>query len=481
MALVSIVSTELVSCDSSCYEHAPLHRSGPMDIGGSPLLPTAVVHVYKRPESDKSISEFLPLDLVRKALILTLGYYPLLTGRFVGPNEQSAYDIAEMGSGAEFISATCNASLDSFRPSENTRLKLAHLPGGGQDFLPAFIPDFEHLLSAPLLNLQHTRFACGSVALGLVIPHYICDAGGFFQFMSDFVELYNGLKSNPDSTPTLKQLPCLKPFLSDVNFTQESRKEAQSFTSPFAQVLPEPLPTYTFANRPNTVGRIIRFSRADLDALKERATDSSVPGFITTFDAIAAHVQQRVFTARFKVAKDAGQPTDGIFTDMTSAVNYRERLNLPARYFANAALNPCYAPPQETLLNAPLSELAKMVHEMVRSVNGEEAKKHVLWLASQPNIRCLLPGWAVHMPMILGSQWSRFAMYRDTVMDVAPEVVGPPFTNVTLTEGLCYFLGTEDQLASPPVDSIDLLLSLPQPIWDALDADPVFANSHQPL
>lgn len=477
MALVSIVSTQLVSCKTSSYEQLPVHRSGPMDNGGSPLLPTAVVYVYKQTDP---LAELLPLDRLRAALILALDYYPHLTGRFIGPNEKHAYDIGKMGSGAEFISATCNVTLDSLRPSPDARLKLANLPGSGEACLPKFIPDFEHLPSAPLLNLQHTRFACGSVALGLVIPHYICDAGGFFQFMSDLVDLYNGLR-NGESAPVLKHTPHLTPYLSGLTFTDESRKEALSYKSPFAQTLPEPLPSYTFATRPSNIGRIIRFSRQDLNALKERATDKSASGFITTFDAIAAHVHQRVFIARYKVAKDAGQPTDGIFTDMTAAVNYRERLNLPAQYFPNAALNPCYAPSQETLLNAPLSELARMVHEMVRSVGAEAAKKHVLWLAAQPDVRCLLPGWAAHMPMILGSQWSKFGMYRDAVMEVAPEVAGPPFTNVTLTEGLCYFLGTEDQLATPPVETIDLLLSLPQSIWNALDADPAFSGSHRPL
>jgi hypothetical protein len=67
-------------------------------------------------------------------------------------------------------------------------------------------------------------------------------------------------------------------------------------------------------------------------------------------------------------------------------------------------------------------------------------------------------------------------------LDVHPELVQPPFTIISLVDGLTYFLATEDQLknlqgatrSSGNQESVDVAMALSDPLWKFLDQDPLF-------
>lgn len=491
MSLVHTVSTELVSYlgGESAYSHlGDSFELGPMDLT-PPSIPTAVVFVYAKPTSS---TLFLPLDRLRLAFSLVLNYYPHLTGRFER-KENGAFRITKLGTGAQLISSSCSATLASFRPSDGSRLKITNLPERGNDLQSLFAQDGTKITDTPFCLLQHTRFECGSVSLGLTISHRVCDGNGYFQFMQDLAELYRGLvfadisAVSPASTSQLPKLthpPCLDSYLKDLTFTEAERKEALDFTPTLmAKIDPSIFDEAhdDLASSPPTRGHVIRFSRTVLDALKLEASNGGALAHITTFDAIAAHIHQRVYAARCAYAKASGLPLDEELTWIAPAVNYRSpaRLNLPDRYFSNASFNPCTAIPPDTLADGRLSQIALIVHDLVRSVDADQLIKTVRWVAAQDDRTVIAPAFSHDKPMLLPTQWCKFGMYAGTEFDVPAELVATPFSIVSLYDGLVVLQATEEQLATPPQDSIDMNLALAAPVWDILNADPLFWRFHR--
>jgi len=72
------------------------------------------------------------------------------------------------------------------------------------------------------------------------------------------------------------------------------------------------------------------------------------------------------------------------------------------------------------------------------------------------------------------SQWNKFDMYESTVFDVEPILVSPPFTPISLMDGLVYYLPTEDRSTGADRGAIDVVLALSEPIWGILDQDSEF-------
>lgn len=58
----------------------------------------------------------------------------------------------------------------------------------------------------PILSIQHTRFGCGSVSLGVRLNHSVCDAHGFLQLMEDLAGICRGLHAAPRISTSLKDV-----------------------------------------------------------------------------------------------------------------------------------------------------------------------------------------------------------------------------------------------------------------------------------
>lgn len=493
MTSVRIVSTELVSCldgETAYSRFGDSYELGPMDLT-PPSIPTAVVFVYPNAKSAESSDSFLPLDRLRLAFSLALNYYPQLTGRFLR-KENNSFCVTKLGSGAQLISAICSEALDSFRPSDGSRLKITNLPGRGNHLQSLFAQDGTKVTETPFCLLQHTRFACGSVSLGLTISHRVCDGSGYFQFMQDLAELYRALNKAeiplqpPAPTTQLPKLahpPCIEPYLKDLSFTDQEKQEALAFTPAILAKIDLSVfdDAHVDPSTPPTRGHVIRFSRAVLDDLKLEASNGGSLVHISTFDAITAHIHQRVYSARCAYAKASGRPVEEVMTWIAPAVNYRSpsRLNLPSRYFCNASFNPCTEIAPETLANGHLSQISQIVHDLVRSVDTESFIKTVRWVAAQDDKLAIAPTFCHDKPMMLPTQWCKFGMYAGTEFDVPAELVATPFSAVSLYDGLVVLQATEEQLATPPQESIDVNLALAAPVWDILNSDPLFWRFHR--
>lgn len=514
---VSVISRHTVRCANETSWSALLDspfRLGPFDHLVDPSIPTAVVFVYEQPTSTPDV-ELIPVERLQRALTLLLDYYPHLTGRLqVNPSDGSR-EITCLGTGAELYIARCSERLNAFSSPgllSPGRILMSNLPAAGNVLLAPFDATLEGVGRDPIFTVQHTRFRCGGVALGVRLLHTVCDADGFFQLMRDLAELYRGVRSSEidgDSTshfPSLAHPPHIRSCMSELsggNITLEERLAALDFqpslfyversadveggAAAVASSTSSVIPSFP-PSPPPVVGRFLRFSHRELNALKGHATDPNgstlSDSWISTFDALSAHLYQRVYRARLQLhAKDSNQG-ELSSPNFLTPVNLRNRLGrdcLPSRYFPNALFCPHITLSHDVLANGPLWQVARALHDLTRTISTtskDELNQSLRWIAMQPDKKKIRQGFQYGNGSLMVSQWNKFDMYAGTVFEVGPVLVSPPFTPVTLIDGLAYFLPTEEQgtaaAAAGDTGAIDVSLALNQPLWGIIDQDEEF-------
>ncbi|KAJ7678914.1 transferase family-domain-containing protein [Mycena polygramma] len=452
------------------------------------FVPIQVVWVY---EQQPDGIDLIPVKRLQRALERLLDYYPQFTGRLHIDPSNGIREITCLGTGAELLVARCTERLDAFSSPgfssfASRRVLVQDLPDAGNGLLPPFDPSPEGSCRAPILAVQHTRFACGGVALGVRIHHTVCDGAGFFQVMRDLAELYRAIGSSgsSDTVFSLSHPPHIRPYMSELvggNMAPEERQAALDYKPAGFYVEPptaadggagDSLSAAILAPRPPTLGRFFRYSSSELAALKAKATDPSDGSWVSTFEALAAHIYQRVHRARLQLhAKD---PRLGELsrTDFLNPIDLRGRLKLGARYSPNALFAPSTTIQPDILATGPLWQVAKAVHDFTRSdaLTLKVELDHTLkWIAAQPDMRKILSSFQYGTGSFMASQWNKFDMYLGAVFDVGPILVSPPFTQSSLVDGLAYFLPTEELATGGDAGAIDVSLALSEPVWAFMD------------
>ncbi|KAJ7030442.1 transferase [Mycena alexandri] len=429
------------------------------------FVPIQVVWVYGQPiDSDVQI---LSAERLQHALTLLLDYYPHLTGRLQVSN--GIREIVRLGTGAELLLAQCSKRLDAFSSP-----LIQDLPDAGNALLAPFDPTPEAVCRDPIFAVQHTRFACGGVALGVRVHHTVCDADGFFQLVRDLAELYRGLLSSGGAA-SLAHSPHIRPYMSELvggNMTPEEREAALGFsTASFRteSTSSSPATVYLPPLSP-VVGRFLRFSTPELADLKAKATDPNGDGWVSTFDALSAHIYQRVHRARLQLY--ASDPTLGDLspTDFLMPVNLRAPLGLPPRYFHNTLFTSSKIIPPDVLAG-PLWKVAKAVHDIGRSsaLTKDQVNASLKWVAAHSDPQKIMGTFQYGSGSFMISQWNKFDMYAGSIFDGPPVLVSPPFTQSSLVDGLVYFLPTEELGTGGDAGAIDVSLSLSEPVWAFMD------------
>ena len=120
----------------------------------------------------------------------------------------------------------------------------------------------------------------------------------------------------------------------------------------------------------------------------------------------------------------------------------------------------------------PLWPAAKAVHEMTRSADVSSAEvidTSLRWMALQPDKRRIRHGFVYSDASCMLSQWNKFDMYLGSSFEQPPVLVAPPFTNISLMDGLGYFLPPDLQFQAVDPAAIDVALALSQPVWAFFD------------
>lgn len=434
-------------------------KLGPLDELVLPFVPIQNVFVYRKPASSET--KLLPIERLRQALPYLLDHYPHLTGRLQFNPETHTPSISRPGTGAVLHEARCDVQLDELVPSDRAsgRLLVTDLPDCGTALTPPFDPSIDGVCRDPLLAIQHTRFACGGLVLGIRLHHIVCDAGGYFQLVRDMAEVYQGLSSFP--YPSLKCAP-------------------QKPTKYISQNVEKP-------EKPPITGRVLRFNGNQLQELKRLATDPSGNNWVSTFEALSAYLYQQVYRARFQLLLSQGvspsEAAERLFRGFWASINMRDarRLNLGQNYFPNAVY-PIYGTlSHELLMNGDLWMVTKALHDLVRSVDVQQMEQTTRWIAVQPDKSRIRVNFTFADGNFTVSQWSGFKMYVGVDFDVDsdgnpvhPILVAPPLTEISRVDALAMILSTDEDLAeqdSGRPSAVDVNLTLTEPLWSILDSD----------
>ncbi|KPA86063.1 Transferase family protein [Leptomonas pyrrhocoris] len=511
------------ACKDKSFPTEPLPL-GPIEDLIAPMIPIAVSFVYRYSGPMEVSSAFVSADLVRQAMAHVLSFYPPLSGRLVLlPNGDRKVD--RLDSGALFVEATCTASLRELHEARaggsekadarfRDVLSMFDLPAGSNALFASFSPAIHHVVQDPLFTLQHTRFACGSVALGVRISHALTDAQGFFQVMQHLMELYDQLQRG-EARLTLRRPPRWRSYKSTFRAEATPAEVAEALayvpaalyveeppvkgTTTAAAVAASPALPLPLPSPPEVVGRELYFSTDELEELKRRATPSSNRnGWVSTFEALSAFLWQCVYRARCAVcacdSRMAHDTSTWPVTDYLTSINLRDRFLDPstgeaADYFPVGCFAPVTKVRPKVLRDGPLHELAAAVHAMLRSpeLSPNEVQRTVRWIAAQPDRSRIRNRFAAGGFML--SAWNKFDIYGSTACaGTQPVLVSTPFTCISLLDVLGYILPRPPSFADPAIspaatddgdsgklrstasDGVVIYLAVDASLWEALSS-----------
>lgn len=172
-------------------------------------------------------------------------------------------------------------------------LGRSYIGRGGRidsDVLPRGFTVFDH--SDPAFAIKVTRFACGSIAIGTSVHHWVCDYAGYH----DIMELLAHAMSDPTSPlPPRNNSRDMEELLSDVS--SENVPAQDWFVQQSGGKVWE---SGSFALSPDSVTNVmLYFSRRDLERLKFE-TIRAAPGddWVSTNDTLAALLWSSLTAAR---------------------------------------------------------------------------------------------------------------------------------------------------------------------------------------
>lgn len=441
-------TTTYITADGPLPSKAP--SLGPLDQVVPVFIPIAVAVIFAKDPSAKE--DPISTDLLRFSLERILPVWSILSGRLVQQDDAS-YQVEHLDKGAALILASCDENLAEFGSSDE--LTLNHFPNGSKDLFAPY--DMMRATEEPNLSIQHTRFACGGASLGIRIPHRICDAEGFFHFLRDLAKAYDSDSQSPGHLPRPISAAYTPP---------------PSTSTPISHIYtidPPPSSTPSGTNPPVT-GRFLRLSPAQLSQLKAMAQGDDPASRISTFDALSAFLFQRVHVARKRLRElDPTVPSLSPPNFLTS-VSLRPLLSLSDRYVNNALSTPYFQLESQELLDWPLPKVAQHLHKVVRSLTREEVIDSVRFIDAQSDKSKIRSGFLGGTCGFMASQWSRLSMYP-AFGGVRPILVSTPFTEISLVDGLTYFLPDRRQGTTEERGELEVCLSLSDPLWSILEQD----------
>jgi hypothetical protein len=429
-----------------------------------------------------------------------------------------------MGSGILLLEANCDATLSSFRDAETGELEMYNLPGSGSALIAPWDPSVEGIQRDPLFTIQHTRFQCGSVAIGMRIAHTLCAAEGTLGIYQDLAEIYRnmGQDGRASTNVLLRQPPHIIPFMSNemTDMIPEARAAALARTPTGFSTEPAtdpplpglPNPTSTAPDEPEAadscpptriVGRTFHFPPAELAAIKAAATPPDTTSWVSTFEALSAHLWQSTHKARLHVHHHhhSNPPSTSTSTPLPPPTNHLtlytsknlsppSRLALPPHYFPNAILPGATTPlPSSILASNPLWCVAQPVHAWVRgpSTTNSEALHLANWIAAQPDkgaIRHDVFPWGPGGWGFVTAAWQAYGLYSGAGLggggdDVDGDkegglvLAGVPFTEMSLFDGFAIFLEPKSKSGGGGRGGrgIDVRLTVAEGVMEVIEGD----------
>ncbi|XP_050230354.1 agmatine coumaroyltransferase-2-like [Mercurialis annua] len=289
----------------------------------------AIIYAYRAPTP--------PNAFLENGLKRALSEYREWAGR-LGENEKGDLVIHLNDKGVKFVEASVDNKLDEVMPSEPTPNVLKLHPN---------LVDVEELL-----QVQLTRFTCGSLVIGFTFHHMIADGRAASNFLLAWGRASQGLD--------MEALP-----LHDRNIFHSRNPPHYEFEHGAIEYKIKgsdgpKVDKFPFCNKStdDIVIRKITFTLDFLSKLKARVSNGR-----TTFEVLVAHIWRTITKAH---GLDGSKNVH-----VRISVDGRTRMNprVPNAFFGNLVLWAYPTTSIDNLLREPLAYTAQLIHDNITKLN----------------------------------------------------------------------------------------------------------------
>lgn len=365
----------------------------------------AVIYAYRPPTPPNAALE---LGL-RKALAVYRGW----AGRLGKNDDGNPAVILLNDKGVGFVEASVDCTLNHVMPLKpSTSLLALH-------------PSLQGV--AELLQVQITRFTCGSMVVGFTANHLVADGQATSNFLVAWGQACRGLEINPI------------PFHDRDIFSPRDppRFEFQHRGAEFmSNKIKKDYPSVDNIIRDDIVVHKVHFPSEFLTKLKAKASaKNGTTKSYSTFESLVAHLWRAVTKARSL----GGFET----TTFRISVNGRTRLNprVPMEYFGNLVLWAFPSATAKDLIHEPLSYAAKLIHDAISKVNNNYFKSFIDFANYKAEEETLIPtadaNESILFPNLEVHSWLRFPFYDVDFGGGCPYIFMPSYFP---TEGSMFLL-----------------------------------------
>ena len=348
---------------------------------------------------------FINVQRLITSLEKLLECYPLLNGtlKLFDEDDKVCIERHDSKGGILFVSTTVNISLNELPLSseECTDTKV----------IPNTVQLINVVDSDTLFHVRHTRFLCGSVALGINLNHQVADAHSYFQLIKDWTKLYKNLEYQLN---VCHQRSLLEPTVTEIELLKSSRPD---FDNRKSLSFNNENPSF---NQPSkqTIMKIFRFLTDELNRMKSDAVNhmSSNVNYLSTFEVLTAHLYRHVMLARHNSMSST--------TKLYISTNIRSRVTqppIPMTYFGNAIMFSYLEMNMNELVNEDcLGILASQVHQATKKSTNDDIRTTLAWIMCQKDKTKISPTCKLGETDFTISAWNKMGMYLDS--DFEPSI-----------------------------------------------------------
>jgi hypothetical protein len=279
---------------------------------------------------------------IEHGLAAVLGVYRAFAGQ-VRPGPDGELGVLLNDHGARLIEASVDAHLADVAPAKPSP--------DVQQLHPGLEAEIEEVV-----QVQLTRFTCGSLMVGFTANHAVADGRATSNFLVAWGRTVRGVPIG--LPPPLHHHPGLFPLRDPPCFEFEHRGvEFYRPTTPASSLLT----AHGETTRHDIVIHKAHFTKEFIAALRAKASEGRGHPF-SRFETIVGHVWRAMTRAR-----GLGDPCQA--STIRLSVDGRPRLGVPEGYFGNLVL---WAFPRTTvgnLLTQPLTHAAQVIHDAVKQVD----------------------------------------------------------------------------------------------------------------
>ncbi|KAJ8651044.1 hypothetical protein MRB53_004067 [Persea americana] len=338
----------------------------------------AVIYAFKSPTP--------PNTSLQTGLQKVLAVYREWAGR-LGLDDKGRPAILLNDEGVRFVEASADCALDQAMPLKPSKDVL--------NFHPSLKGVEE------LLQVQLTRFACGSLVLGFSTNHIVADGHATSNFLVAWGRACRGLDIGPlpllDRTIfTPRDPPCVEFEHQRIEFKSKKIINGHPYLYPNSDYSSD-----------GVIVHKAHFTLEFLTKLKAKASAGRTRPY-STFQSLVAHLWRAITKARGLNSFET--------THVRISVNGRQRMNprVPNEYFGNVVLWAFAGAKVKELLQEPVQYAAKRIHDAVSKVNDDYFKSFIDFASDEEKMKDLANADeedVVLYPNVDVESWLRFPFY----------------------------------------------------------------------